>query len=416
MGKLNKFNIYIIYILIPLILSTLLFSPFIFGFFVQDDFFFLAISKAHTFRELFDFFIPRADVVWYRPLSSQVFFFLGRRLFGLDPFYYHLVVLITHLLNIILIYYLALTMFKNHYIGILSSFIYGLSSVHFIALFWLSTYSFVLGPTFVLLTLLLYLKNKYYLSFASFIIGLLTSEVVLLTLVPISILVYYKQKSLGKLLLKLFPCLITTLLLIYFRKIIFPSSISGPYNIIVSMSFIFLFKFYLFRLLGLPMLVDTLNIQNRLLVIIPAIIISVMGLFALYKALHNIKLQKIEKRGDYIRKIIFLIFLFLSFIFPFLLLPNHYSPHYLTYSLIGASILLSFIFSYVHKLVTVTFITCFAFLQVTSIFITYNSHWIVKRAHVAEQLINQKKLLHPVGSEEYFALGANQAEAVYNKP
>lgn len=413
MGRLNKLNLYI---LIPIILSILLFSPFIFAFFVQDDFFFLAISKANTFKEFFQFFIPRTDVVWYRPLSSQVFFFLGRRLFGLDPFYYHLVVLITHLINIILIYCLAFDIFKSRYIATLSSFIYGLSSVHFIALFWLSTYSFVLGPTFVLLTLLLYMKNKYYLSFVSFFLGLLTSEVVLLTVVPISILIYYKQKSLGKLMIKLVPYLITTFLLIYFRKIIFPSHISGPYSFILNTSFIFLFKFYLFRLLGIPMLIDILDTQTKLIVIIPALIISMLGLFTLYKTLYNIKLQKKENREDYVKKIIFLIFVFLSFIFPFLLLPNHYSPHYLTYSLIAISILASFIFSYAPKLLAASFIICFVFLQFMSISITYGSHWIVKRAQIAERLINQNNFLHPVGSEEYYSLGANQEAAVYNNP
>jgi hypothetical protein len=36
-----------------------------------------------------------------------------------------------------------------------------------------------------------------------------------------------------------------------------------------------------------------------------------------------------------------------------------------------------------------------------------------RRAKLAEELIKERKLDHPVGSEEYFALGANKAVEVY---
>ena len=52
----------------------------------------------------------------------------------------------------------------------------------------------------------------------------------------------------------------------------------------------------------------------------------------------------------------------------------------------------------------------FVALQYIGSRLTYDTHWIFKRAEVARNLIRERNISHPVGSEEYFALGANTVD------
>lgn len=46
---------------------------------------------------------------------------------------------------------------------------------------------------------------------------------------------------------------------------------------------------------------------------------------------------------------------------------------------------------------------------------TYATHWVFSRARLAQELVEKNELVAPIGSEEYFALGANAAAEVFNQ-
>ena len=122
------------------------------GYFFQDDWFSFSISKVQSVNDFLSFFIPRTDVIYYRPFGMQIPFFLMRSLVGLNPFYYHGVIFLTHIGNMFLVFQLTKLLTKRLFASFLVSFLYTTSAVHYIPFYWFSTYSFVLGPTFFMLS------------------------------------------------------------------------------------------------------------------------------------------------------------------------------------------------------------------------------------------------------------------------
>lgn len=390
-----------------LIIAFLVFSPLLFLYFFQDDFFLLTISQANSFGDFLRFLIPADGVVWYRPLSSQIFFFICQSLFGLNPFPYHLLMLITHLFNIYLVFLFAKEVSKNEKMSLFASFVYGVSSVHFITMAWLSTYSFILGPTFVLLTLLDYLRKKYKKSLLFFILGLLTSEVVIWTVIPLLIItvIYQKSRNVKTIFLKLIPFLLAISVLILVRNVLFPVGYVEAYSIIINpLNMFTLFKFYLYRTAGVPMLIKSMpnNLFKIIILSLSAIVILIPLGVTIYKK-------------SRLKMLLLSLIIYISFLSIFLVLPFHYSPHYLTFALIGAALFIGVTVTASSKLIQGIFIVSYFALQLITVKLTYDTHWVIKRAHLAKKLVEEGNLIHPVSSEEYISLGAGMAFELFNK-
>ena len=130
-------------IFIPLLLTVLaslyLYKNSFSAYFFQDDWFTFSISKASNLKEFIRFFIPRTDVIYYRPLGMQVMFYFMKSIFGLNYIWYHLIIVFTHIFNIILVYYLFKLILNNYFTALLISFMYAISTIHFIPFYWFST-------------------------------------------------------------------------------------------------------------------------------------------------------------------------------------------------------------------------------------------------------------------------------------
>lgn len=169
-------------------LMVLFYFPSLGVYFVQDDFWLFSISRVNTLNDMAAFFLPRFDVVWYRPLSSQIFFWLGRVLFGLQPLPYHLIVLLTHMCAAGLIYLLALKLVQNKSTAILATIFYGVNQMHVVSLSWLASFSFVSGPVCLVGALYAYLYNKKLFAWFLCLVGVLITEV--LVIIPLIFIGY----------------------------------------------------------------------------------------------------------------------------------------------------------------------------------------------------------------------------------
>lgn len=395
------------FFLVLILVSLIIFYPLLFTYFVQDDFFLLSISKINTVRTFLEFFIPRGDVVWYRPLSSQVFFFLNQKLFGLQPFTYHLVQIITHLLNGYLLIVLSKQLFKRSKPGFIASIIYLTNASHTVSLAWSATYSFQLGVTFLLLTIIYYLKNQKKYSIIFYLLGLLTSEVLIFSIIILFLIeILFLRKKISQMLIFILTSIVFTLA----RFIIFPSKISGVYQYLITNEIFSNLRFYLFRSFGLPMLIRLYIFNNtgKLLILNLLIIIFVGFLFPLFI------IKKLEARN-----VLFLFLLYLIFLIPFLPLSYHQAPYYLSFSLVGFSLILGYFLSSFLKRKTsflvLIFLISYLSIQFISFKLTYNTHWLFQRASLAKKLVMQGIYQADVGSEEYFSLGANSAKKVFEK-
>lgn len=389
--------------LLPLtiyLIPLFIFLPFLKLYFVQDDFFLLSVSRVNTILDFFRFFIPRSDVVWFRPLSSEVFFFFSRLVFGFHPFYYHLVIFLTHLFNGYLLSVLSGQIIGNKTSGRLAAFFYVTNASLAVALGWGATYSFILGVTFILLTLISLLKSRDRWAIIFHFLGVLSSEVVSLNCLIILILCLAKKNKINRGIIVYF--LISVGILIW-RYVLFPVQTAGSdYQLFMNYGFFSQLRFYFFRFFGLPMLLRNKDPLNSLLLAGFTILLIVMGL-----VIHKIWRNKLIKRQWVIPVSIIIVYLL-----PFLFLNQHIAPHYLSFSLTGFCIILGIIFSQMEntdKYLIWTFIIIYLLIQIISSKLTYNTHWLVKRAQLAQELIDKKIYGAPVGSEEYFALGANRA-------
>src|SRR5258708_6486515 len=151
------------FLFLSFLLSFLIFYPSLFVFFTNDDFFFLNIARAGSLGDFFKFFslIKGPDGFgMYRPLTTQVFYFLSSKLFNMQPMPLHMISFLFFFAIIYLVYKLVFELIKSSKIAMVSAFLYAVSATHFGHLYYLATFQ-ELGMTFfVLLSCITFIKNK----------------------------------------------------------------------------------------------------------------------------------------------------------------------------------------------------------------------------------------------------------------
>lgn len=404
---------------LSLLVLLMIFSPFEAIFFAQDDFFLLAISRARTFSEWIAFFIPRSDVVWYRPLSQQFFFGFTQSLAGLNPVVFHNLLLGTHVLNSLLLFAFIFYLTKRSIASVLGTIVYLFHSLHFLSLAWPAAYGFLLGPTFFLLTFNGFIRwvkcsqGKWlFFTWVAFCLSILTVEVNLfLPLLLCLIVIFFptrdnNQRKIIVINLGLFFGLSISLIL--FRTVIFkPQHVGEQYIFSLGQYLIPTIWWYSLRLLGLVQsyrLADQLNFYGLAvgfyLFITMGLVIPTWRIVSLreWNKLHTLSLCII---------IIGMV--------PFLLLPEHRSPHYLSFSAIGLSLYFSLCIIAVKEqyFISCLMVTIIIFISFLSFMTEFKTHWIIKRSMLARALISSGVYTVPTVSEAYFALGANYAQKVY---
>lgn len=129
-------------ILSLIILAVVLYLPSFFVFFSNDDWYHLRISQIDSIGQFINFFsfTPNDQTTpLYRPLSTQVVFFVMQTFFGLEVFFYRLLMMVVFCSTLYLIYKLVYLLSNNKNIALISAFVYLFSSTHFSRLFYFST-------------------------------------------------------------------------------------------------------------------------------------------------------------------------------------------------------------------------------------------------------------------------------------
>src|SRR3989344_6079815 len=225
MTRNKKYSIWLIFLLI--FSTTLaLYYPSLNYYFFQDDWFVLNWIK---FQSLLSFFSFRTDIIYWRPITMPVFFKLNNILFDLNHIGYHLIAFLFHFTNIILIAKILKELKVSNKQAIFGSFIYAIAAFHFVPLSWLSTTSYIVGPTFIFLALLMFLQNKSPVSFIFYLLALLSTELSL-TLIPIALILKTNAKTLKK----LAPFILVAIIYIIVRFVIYPLPSSGDYQIVFN--------------------------------------------------------------------------------------------------------------------------------------------------------------------------------------
>ncbi len=152
------------------------------AFFLNDDYWELhrvGAATTHSLRDVLEFFRPESPFLLYRPVSTLLYFYALRELFGHDPAGYHAVQLAFHVANAILVYVIATRLQRSAVSGLATSLVYATAPGHAIATFWIALFTMTGTAFFYFLSLCTWLSNgrhRVALTYLLFGVALLASE------------------------------------------------------------------------------------------------------------------------------------------------------------------------------------------------------------------------------------------------
>ncbi len=385
--------------------TLLLFRDAITSYFFQDDWFSFLISRATDIKEFLNFFAPRTDVVYYRPLGMQIPFFLMKSLFGVNPLPFRIATFAFHVLNSYLVFRFLYMFLKNKVLAEFGAGLYMVSAVHFILFYWAATFAFIIIPTFYLGSMIAYIQKKSRLGFVLFFAGLLTNELIIT--LPIMLFLYELLIVRKIKLLNLTPFFIFAAgySLFRFNLTKFPTYGNYAYSIDPQLIGANL-RNYLFASFNLPEEIANQFVTfwqlNPLFVrefgrfLFPGTILLVMFMtLILYKLTRffTFKDKAIKPES------LFALTWFVVGLFPVLFYAHHFFPYYLPIPLVG--ILLFFILElkiffvtfYKNKFLQIGLLSCFFGIWYWSSTSTVNFnrmiHWAPRRALLSQELIKK---------------------------
>lgn len=380
-------------LLTTLTVTIFLFYPSLNFYFFQDDWF--VLNRLET-PDIIDFLLLREDVIYWRPLGMQGFFFLSKAIFNLNPIPYHIIIFSIHLLNGILIYDFLRKVIKiPKQASLTSTLIYLTGSFHFMSLSWLSLSWVTLGVFFFLMSMKFFFKehNITNLSFAYilFLLALASTEftIIYVPFLLILLTVVKKEKIIKSTIFYLVIVLLSIILYGIFRLAY--SNFQTEYQIVLGEETIKNIFWYFLWFFNFPQQLKEQIILTKLqftdviirdagkllyfVIILPLMSISIFIYLIIWKRL-NIRYY-------------LLLVLFFAFLLPVLFLKNHSYPYYLSIASIPLVIFIGKMISRImqDKLT----LSLFVLLWLTSSFVSslfnYKLHWASKEQQVAKEAI-----------------------------
>ena len=380
---------------------VLVYLPALATFFSQDDFSHLYLSQATSFRDFLRFFVPVSTGIFYRPLSVQIYTWLSRLLFGLNPLGFHLLALGFHLFNTYLVYLLFKKLLQSEKLSLLGAFFYGVHVSHFMSVFWPAEFSMVLAPFFVFLAINAFLDQRYYRFWLWAFLGLLSNE--LASTVPLILGLYIVFLRQWTRLKWLVPPALGVLGLFVLRFILFPASLGSQYVLSFSLAtFLRNLRWYALRAVGLPEgFLAFLQLSSVRLALVALVLAALAVLFLVWSNRGQTLKTAFTSRFSLA---IFGALWFTVAVLPVGFLRQHQSPIYQIIGLPGFFLMLA---AFLPKLksfnLSLLVFTGFYFVaSFWGVRAQNQYHWVTKRARLAKYHI-EKLNHHQPGPQDVVA-------------
>ena len=362
------------------LLPVFLFLPALGNFFSADDWFHLRITQIDNFSQFLNFFSFSQNTntaSFYRPLSTQVFFYLFQAVFGLNSFWYYAFGLLLFAYTIYLV--------KKISGSDLAAFIYGVSVSNFTRVYFASAFQELFLVIFSLLTLINF-KKKPKLSLIFFVFALLSKETAIILPILILLLNYKDLKNKQYFLPFIFYFLLSFIYL-YFRLLHFGLAAGDSYlwdfSPVRSVNTLMWYTIWSF---GAPeLLVDYVGSGLRL---IPRFFtdysswwsIIVLPLIALVSTFCMVFIRNFKKLN-------FQFWIFTSFfifsLVPVLFLPSHKFTLELGLPLVGFAIALSMLLKNTKPPLFFFTFSLFLFYNLSMNILTYTRHYSISRSRIS---------------------------------
>lgn len=435
-------------ILTAIFVSILVFLPSLGNYFSGDDWFHLRISQIGSLGEFLNFFSfsqTAQSAAFYRPLPTQVFFFVFQKLFGLTAWPYHLFVLLCFGYSLYLLYQFAIRELKtknlaprtSHFaprtnnLALITVLVYGFSVSNFTRLYFLSAFQEIALVIFSLLSLLSFPKSKLK-SLIFFVLALMSKETAIV--LPLLLIIFnFKYLKKNSTYLKFYlpagmAVICISVIYLYFRFVIFGGAVGDSYLWSFSPAKAAnTLMWYTLWSFGAPeLLVDYVGSGLRLVpkffidypiwgkVIIPLL----LGTIGTTGLLFFQKLREILSRSmgwipgraystsstyagmtDIFKCILF----FLITLLPVLFLPSHKFALELGLPLVGFSLALAWLIPNKLNFFSLAFLSFYIFLNLSMNYLTYTRHYSVSRGKISAEIYNyfsQNYPTYPAG--KYF--------------
>jgi len=423
-GNLNfKSKYFLITLAGIILLATFIYWPSFQNYFSQDDFYLFKISQAKNLHEFFNFFSFNRPYTFYRPLSTEVYFFVNHTLFGMNPLPFRLVSFGFFAGSTILTALITKRLTKNETVSILTAFFYGVSAIHFGGLFWSSAYQMICVAFFYLLAFYCYLLFRaskkliiFVFSILSFCLALLSMELAIT--LPLILIIYealflerIEKSTTIRASIRVLPFVLILLIYTSFHLLSHQLPLAETYQVNLSIKPVLgNLRWYILWSVGLPeMLIDYigpgLKINPNLIKFYFFPVLVTLVWFLVFSLLTLISLFLILKN-----KIIFFkdkffwfsIFWFVITILPVVAFQWHKFTYYLTIALFGFSFLMGVLLvklmktKYKFTKALLIFILLVFFLgNFNTIKFTYRTSWMVNRAKLAKFILENLKKDHP---------------------
>lgn len=437
-------NFYLAIFCICLLISIVFFQSSLDYYFFQDDFFELNISKASNLGEYLGFYLIRPDIIAYRPISLQNYFFIASSIFGANSLGFRFTTYVLFLLSAFLIAKVIAKITKSNSAGLLVASIWVTSSIHFLALTWIAAAYMIIGTFFFFLTSYIFLKFLktgsiifYAASIFSFILTVGSFEFSITWPAIFALYCAFLLKKPALQTIKLFwPFLAISIIYLVLRLLFIKVPQIPEYTVTLNIESARAFFWYILWSLNIPeefkkQVVDNVLIFNSkfsqefyplmLKTFFGAIAIMILVISAL-----AISIKRKLKINN--RLVVFLLAWFLIAISPVLIIPNHTFIMYLTLAAIGLYALIAYQASIANdKLLALLIIVIWLWSSTTTLAFYKHNFWMVQAQKTAREFAaNMKKqyptlptgaiVLYPLQSQhELQALLENHAlRAIYN--
>ncbi|MDQ3098559.1 MAG: hypothetical protein M3Q44_02325 [bacterium] len=203
----------IILLMIFVVVGYFLFGNTLHYYFVSDDFIWLYNAKNDTYEDLLRYAID-AQGFFYRPFTETYFYFMWRW-FGADPYPYHVVNILLHFFNSLVVYFLSLAILnkfytassrtKKSFFACVTALLFFVHPVHQENILWISAVTELFPAAFLLSALLIFVKGlspgklssfNTILLFLLFILGLMSHEYAVIFPVLLYLTEYFVTKKL----------------------------------------------------------------------------------------------------------------------------------------------------------------------------------------------------------------------------
>lgn len=396
---------------IIILFALFLYLPSLRGFFYADDWYHLSLVQINSFHDFINFFSfkPTAQsATFYRPLSTQVFFFILYSLVGLNAFWYYFFVLSVFCFSLLVLYKVAFELTKRSRIALISVLMYSASVTNFNRIYFLSAFQEILLVTTILLSLYFYIKPmkqlRIILSLSFFILALASKETAVIF--PVILVVYelIKHRKIPKVIVLYYLILAPY---VFFRFIHFGIATGDSYIWDFSpLKAANTFIWYCLWTIGAPE--GLINFASKWLMVIPSFYSeypkwSKIILTSLYASVSGLALLTIVNWRKVNSRNIFFIIIFIAFLFPVLFLPWHKFSLELGLPLVGFVLFIASLTS--HKKLFAFGVTVYLVTNIISnafMLMNFKFHYINGRSEISRRVFEYFSTKYPVFPEKAY--------------